>query len=297
MELCVFRCAAPLRTFLFQEEKTMKFFKAFLFTTVTLLLVLSLFACAPKNNSKNVSDGFYYHVNEDGKTCTITGIDNDTNTGTDLVIPNTLKRYTVTNIGKEAFQHRSFTSVVIPDSVTSIGADAFYNCTSLTKVVISDIAAWCNISFSYSPDNPLSYAKHLYLGENEITELVIPDGVTSIGDYAFYWCTSLTSVVIPDSVTEIGDSAFFSCASLTSVVIGDSVTSIGWQAFYNCTSLTSVVIPDSVTSIGDGAFYWCTSLTSIQYRGTQEQWNAISKGVDWNYNTGNYTVTYNYTGD
>jgi hypothetical protein len=80
------------------------------------------------------------------------------------------------------------------------------------------------------------------------------------------------------------------------VVIPDSATSIGSCAFEFCTSLTSVVIPDSVTTIGDSAFRDCKKLTSIKYRGTQAQWNAISKGLYWNSDTGSYTITYNYTG-
>ena len=96
-----------------------------------------------------------------------------------------------------------------------------------------------------------------------LTSVTIPDSVTSIGRYAFQNCTSLTSVTIPNSVTSIGMSAFDGCESLTSVTIPDSVTSIGNAAFYNCTSLTSVTIPDSVTSIDVNAFAGCTSLTSV----------------------------------
>ena len=106
------------------------------------------------------------------------------------------------------------------------------------------------------------YEKAFHNNHN-ITSVVIPDSVTSIGSYAFYYCTSLTSVVIPDSVTSIGNYAFESCYNLTSVVIPDSVTSIGSEAFEYCRSLTSVEIPDSVTSIGNRAFSWCTSLTSV----------------------------------
>ena len=96
-----------------------------------------------------------------------------------------------------------------------------------------------------------------------LTSVTIPDSVTSIGEYAFYKCTSLTSVTIPDSVTSIGVGAFSNCTSLTSVTIPNSVTSIGRSAFFLCTSLTSVTIPDSVTSIGDSAFFDCISLTSV----------------------------------
>ena len=99
--------------------------------------------------------------------------------------------------------------------------------------------------------------------ELAIKEIVVEDGVTSIGDYAFYECVSLTSVAIPDSVTSIGKYAFSECISLTSLAIPDSVTSIGEWAFHYCTSLTSLAIPDSVTSIGDYAFSYCNSLESV----------------------------------
>ena len=100
-------------------------------------------------------------------------------------------------------------------------------------------------------------------GGNDIKSVSLPDGLTSIGEVAFYGCTSLSSVTIPDSVTSIGYYAFYGCTSLSSVTIPDSVTSIGYYAFSGCTSLTSVTIPDSVTSIGGVAFEGCTSLTSV----------------------------------
>jgi hypothetical protein len=110
----------------------------------------------------------------------------------------------------------------------------------------------------YNPALTLSSNFRSYL-----TNVIIPDSVTSIGDSAFYNCTSLTSVTIPSSVTSIGDSAFGSCTSLTSVTIPSSVTSIGNFAFQGCTSLTSVTIPDSVTIIRVSTCYNCTSLTSV----------------------------------
>ena len=106
------------------------------------------------------------------------------------------------------------------------------------------------------------YGRAFYNNDN-ITSVVIPDSVTSIGDDAFYSCSSLTSVSIGNGVTSIGDVAFYGCSSLTSVSIGNSVTSIGNMAFSGCSSLTSVAIPDSVRSIGDDAFYFCYRLTSV----------------------------------
>ena len=169
---------------------------------------------------------------------------------TSITIPNSM-----TSIGNSAFSNcGGLTSITIGNSVTSIGDGAFDGCYSLTSVHISDIGAWCKISFNATSSNPLSRAHHLYMNGSEIINLVIPDGVTSIGERAFYECYSLTSVTIPGSVTSIGDFAFHDCTGLTSVTIGNSVTSIGEHAFSYCSGLTSITIPGNVTSIGNLAF-------------------------------------------
>ena len=145
--------------------------------------------------------------------------------------------------------NNAMTEAYIRDCVTSIGSDAFKNCSGLTSVTI--------------PNSVTSIGYDVFNGCTSLTEVTIPNSVTSIGSSAFMECTSLASVTIPDSVTSIGTNAFYYCTSLTEVTIPNSVTSIGTNAFRNCTSLSSITIPNSVTSIGNNAFYNCTSLSSI----------------------------------
>ena len=177
-----------------------------------------------------------------------------------IIFPNTL-----THIGEHAFfSVDDLKEITLPSSVLTIGESAFSLCPKLTRVnYLGNIEQWCNIFFDGYGANPLRNGASLYLNGDLVTNLIIPDTVTSIGCYAFEHCTSLTSVTIPDSVTFIGNNAFYYCTSLTSVTIPDSVTFIGSNAFYYCTPLTSIKIPDSVTSIGDYAFKSCTSLTSV----------------------------------
>ena len=177
---------------------------------------------------------------------------------TSITIPDS-----VTSIGSHAFYYCSgLTSITIPDGVTSIGDYAFSSCSKLSAVYITDMEAWCNIEFSGERANPLTYAHNLYLNGELVTNLVILDGVTNIGKWAFSGC-GLTSITISDSVTSIGGFAFYNCRSLTNVVIGDSVTSVEGSAFYNCSNLTRLTIGKSVTNIGDEVFGGCNSLTNI----------------------------------
>lgn len=171
----------------------------------------------------------------------------------------------VTSIGNSAFSGCSgLTSVTIGNSVTSIGESAFYHCSGLTTVnYTGTIAQWCGIDFSGLSSNPTYYSHTLSISGSPLTNLVIPEGVTEIKQYAFFGCSGLTSITIGNSVTTIGQSAFEYCSGLTSVTIGNSVTSIGFSAFRGCGSLTSVTIPDPVTSIGYSAFENCSGLISV----------------------------------
>ena len=146
---------------------------------------------------------------------------------TSITIPNS-----VTEIADYAFRGCSgLTSVTIGNSVTSIGNYAFGFCTGLTEVNISDLSAWCKIDFSDSSANPLCYAKKLKLNGSEIKDLVIPNDITKIKDYAFYGCTGLTSVTIGNSVTSIGNYAFYGCSNIHSFTIGSGISSISSNTF------------------------------------------------------------------
>ena len=214
----------------------------------------------------------YFSIKSDGVMIKIGDGLKDTNIET-LTIPSTINGKTVTSIGDDAFEDcSSLTSITIPDGVTSIGHSVFYYCTSLTSITIPDSVTsigWSVFSHCSSlpsitiPYGVTSIEDGTFFGCSDLTSITIPDGVTSIGDDAFEDCSGLTSVNIPDSVTSIGDDAFSFCSNLTSVKIGNSVTSIGDRAFYACENLTDIIIGNDVTSIGFGAFSHCHNLTDI----------------------------------
>ena len=274
-------------------------------TLLPLLLAIILPATAIAYDFE--VDGIYYNINGSEATVTYKATSSwyhNSYSGT-VVIPESVtyngRDYSVTTIDNHAFYGcNALTSITIPYSVAKIGYEAFYACSELSIVNITDIAAWCNIYFVIGMEygvcsNPLYYAHHLYLNGEEVKNLVIPNSVTTIGDYAFSGCSGLTSVNIPNSVTEIGYLAFSGCSGMTSVTIPNSVTSIGSAAFSGCSGLTNIivandnpkydsrncnaiietasnsmivgckntVIPNSVTSIGSSAFSGCNGLTSV----------------------------------
>ena len=155
----------------------------------------------------------------------------------------------VETIPYQCCAYTKISSVVIPNSVTSIESSAFWNCHELTTVTLGN--------------GLTSIGKGAFSVCEKIAAIDIPKSVTSIGDGAFSNCKSLPSVVIPDGITSIEDNTFFHCESLTSVTIPNSVTSIGRQAFEACYELSSITIPAVVTSIGKRAFYNCIAITSI----------------------------------
>ncbi|MGM9841359.1 MAG: leucine-rich repeat domain-containing protein [Candidatus Limisoma sp.] len=202
-----------------------------------------------------------------------------------FTIPNS-----VTKIGDYAFDNcQGLTSIIIPDSVTEIGKGAFDTCSGLKKVEISDLEAWCNISFGNNISNPLYYAHHLYLNGTEITNLIIPDTVTTIRDWSFNDCYGLNTLTIGNSVNSIGTEAFVGCTGIkllnwnatsypdfpnsafagcpiSSVIIGDDVTTVPNDFFKDNTSIKNITIGEQVESFGTNALAGCTGIKSITWK-------------------------------
>ena len=199
----------------------------------------------------------------------------------------------VTSIGKYAFYKCSaLTNIQIPSSVKTIGWYAFQYCgdmasiafgsglesvgynafqgTYIEKVVIDDLSAWCSINFENAQANPMFHSEKLYLNGTVIRELDVPNDVTTIGSYAFYYFTSLTSITIPDNVISIGAAAFGRCSNVKLLNLGNGLTNIGNEAFLSCSNVTEIIIPEGVTYIGASAFSGCTSLISITIPNTLE---------------------------
>ena len=209
-----------------------------------------------------------------------------------ITLPNS-----VTEIGERAFNGcTGLTDIIIPERIEKIGWAAFSGCTNvktlsflgsipymymafenlncLESVFIKDLAAWCQVSFYLPRYNPLKFAKHFFVNDVEITDLVIPNGV-SIVKNSFMGYQGLKSLTIPNGVTEIGGSAFCECYNLNSVSIANTVKKIDDHAFSDCISLKQIVIPNSVTYIGREDFMGCTNLgqvvigKKVEYLGTK----------------------------
>lgn len=189
----------------------------------------------------------------------------------DFVIPSYYKGKPVTSIDERGFCDCSngIKSLMFPESIQSIGYDAFAFCSNLETVIVNSYickggnndSTLCEILGSY--DN------------RSIKEIIIPESVIEIGKYAFHGCYELKTITMPEGVTSIGDSAFSLCKSLASIAIPEGVTSIGDRTFLGCSSLTTITIPASVTAVGYHAFDGCNELKEIKYGSTMADWKKI----------------------
>ena len=198
----------------------------------------------------------------------------------------TIKDGTKTIMRSLFYNNKTLTSITIPASVKTIGMSAFENCDGLKEVHISDIAAWCDISFYNWTSNPLHKSPQIFVNGNAVQKLVIPEGATHISSLAFARCNTIKDVQFPKSLTTIDANAFEKCSGLTSLSIPGNVKSIGYEAFYGCSiienlelaeglenigveafrglrQLSHVRIPNSVTSIGGSAFSTTVNLKTV----------------------------------
>ena len=218
------------------------------------------------------SQGFAYEVNEDGKTCTITG--RGTCTDRILKFPSVIDGYRVTSIGEKAFFIDSglVSRIVIPEGVERIEEDAFGQCFCLSNVQlpasllsIGDFAfdSCADLVSIELPENLESLGDGVFDGCYRLETVNIPKGITKIGDCTFRECRALTEIVLHDGITAIGHSAFYDCSSLKSITIPNGVTVILTSTFASCDVLQTVRLPDTVRSIGNNAFADCLFLTDI----------------------------------
>lgn len=291
----------------------MKKFRVVLAFVIIALLAMVFVACGENNgdNTKNLqpSEGLEYTLNEEGNYEYIV-TDIGTCTDKNVVIPSEYNSRIVKGIGDNAFKDcTGIESITIPDSVKSIGSNAFEGCANLKSVTIGkgltsisygafysckklesiyytgDLVGWCGISgLGYLMQKSVA----LYISGNKVQgDLIIPDGVTSIGWETFYGCSGLTSVTISNSVMSIGRDAFYGCSDLTSIVVPDSVTMVGKDAFcdtawYNnqpdgvvyvgkvvykykgmMRNPSSIILENDTRSIVDYAFEYCNGMVSI----------------------------------
>ena len=232
-----------------------------------------------KNAPRESNDGVVkYTLSEDKIYYIVSGVVNKSSTS--ITIPNVHNDIAVKAIGEKAFDGcKDLLSLSIPNSITRIGTAAFSGCGNLEKLYITDIAAWCNITFEGYSSNPLAIAKNFYLNGEFVKELVIPEGVTSISESAFSGYTYLTAITLPSTLKSIGQNAFQGCKSLKNAYISDlaawcNVSINGYDAtplseggslYLNGELITDLVIPESVRTISKYAFYGFITLESVTF--------------------------------
>ena len=225
----------------------MKMKKCLAFLLICSLMVSAfLYTMAEEQEPEVCTSGDWEYILPEDGTAEIKGYSNKE--AETVVIPEELDGKRVTGIGDNAFSGlESLKSITIPDSVTSIAANPFLNCKSLTEIIVS-------------PEHPVFAAMNGVLFDKTEKRLICCPGAYTEDHYE-----------IPEGIGMIGDYAFFSCKPLTSVTIPNSVTSIGASAFAFCGHLRNVTIPDSVVSIGEKAFFYCRSFTNIQYNNSGQR--------------------------
>ena len=197
----------------------------------------------------------------------------------EIVIKATYKGLPVKEIANSAFlECTQLTSITIPNSITYIRDNAFYGCTNLSSVHYNgEIEDWCRITFEYSTyggytyyssyANPMMYAERFYIDETEIKELIIPNSITAIKEYAFYGFKNIEKITIPNSVISIGAYAFANCSSVKELLIPNTITILENGVFTGLKSLEDLIVPSSVSTIKKFAINGCSNLSTLTIEG------------------------------
>ena len=180
------------------------------------------------------------------------------------------------------------TAVDVVNVVSSIKNNDVIEPEYITGLVIKSIYG-TNIKNTYSnltsitiPEGTTKIREYAFQDFSRLKNINIPEGITEIESYAFGGCSGLTEINLPESLVYISNGAFSYCSGLTEINIPNNVSLISMDAFRGCSSLIKIIIPASVRTIGENAFAGCTNLTDIYYDGSQEQWENVSKGENWN---------------
>lgn len=256
----------------------MRIKKTLLLVSLAILLVV-MASCQNTKESNPDSSSVFYSFNELDGTLTIFGEGDMRDCYSDSYSA-PWKEYRdkiqfvnivegITSISHSAFASCSNLRVVaIPGSVKTIENGAFRKCYQLEVLYIEDLIDWCDIDFGDYESNPMSFADSIYLNQMLLTNLVVPEGVTEIKEYAFYECKAITSVKIPKTTKKIGFSAFRECENLKTLEIEEGLHVVGSYAFERCMALQTLVLPEGVQKIENGAFDMCMGLKNVQLPST-----------------------------
>ena len=258
--------------------------------TKKILFILIMMASAALSHAERIwIDGILYDYSAERRIATLMQ-PSDRDNIENFVIPDAIEvdgvSYSVTRINSNAFSRcKNLKSLTIGNAVTWIGGSAFSGCTSLTSISIpanveeigsssfngcsleyadfQSFESLCSITFRNGAANPLSCSQKLYVGGKEMSDPSLPEGITKIGDYAFYGCPGITSLSLPNSLREIGSAAFRGCTGISKLDLPEGVTLIGPSTFYGCSGITSLSLPNSLREMGSAAFYGCTGISKL----------------------------------
>ena len=218
--------------------------KVFLFAVFSCLSFCYLFA-----QEIATIDGIKYHIENGEATIAV----QDENLSGDIVIPESISydgnNYVVIRVTNGAFQNTDITSIILPNSITSLGNNCFEKCNNLISVKL--------------PDNITSLGDNTFSSCSKLSSIKLPDTLTSLGEFCLAFC-NITKLTLPNSITTIGQDCFYSCSNLETVTLPQNITNLPAACFKDCKELSEITLHEGITSLGQSCFAGCSSLTSIK---------------------------------